>query len=1268
MPPALGLTWVDVNGGPASINTGRNSLGDPAVAIEEILTAVPLEEVTFSPASTALQTWLATQGTGTKAVVDLRANNALNITAAAPGTKFENTDIVYVKAAGKTFSESIRIGHQNVYLSSTGAAAQGYTINFRSAGTSQTNAELLAGNILNVNIREGDSLDDVLAVINFPALGPGVTNLPLDWGNFSFVDPTGSPIAEPKAAALVNKTFYLGNVQLNYSDAPTPAAATVTLDNGNIKMRIVANSVGTCYNDVMIEFEQDDSFKPGDVAVVYDELRKILHIRGQIDGADAATYGSLKSAIESVSPFTVNITTALDNKAVPLSTKVHPGLSSASSETSGLTQNSPKGSAVIRTGQFVGDVGGDNQTLFITVSDEATANDVVAAFRNAKGTSAQIAANFIVSNAVDNNGTGTIFSKAFDTNTHVRIATRALTGGNSGLLTNVTAKQLVEFINNDAVLSKLFLADVARGQIGNGFLTLFDEAAYYGSTVNDNALQFLGPKDSPDILFVIDGPSSELGISFVDNYGTGCVTDSRPVAALNAISANAAFELMALSGGTEYDDMIVRMIRLDNNHAVGDSYAVYKSGPSNAMAYCSINNDQTLDGTPKEKGKFIVYANQQGDRYNDVDIVVRLDINQTESAKVVYDEFTKRLIISVNNGDVTLSDAVAAINNEGTFQAEYDFSFNTDPLDGSKSDSPGLETFTRLLSAMGTTEAVIGNTGNTGGHKGGVLEVYVGGKDEEVTANAVINTINNSPTVQNLFSATAIGGANAGTGTIHFRSDNVRQVLGSDGKMRNEVNMVTGIRGSDSSSPGYMIVHLATDKNGNSITTAADLVKFFDMLTPEQSRGISVSVVRPPGVDNLDRIWSIGPCGELLESQLCESQYGLGLLQPTYTVSDCGDYTYYPIEFFSYGEDKQPGNAYGSVIAQNGVNASLDIRSKIQGADFNGVDFKYVRLGDATAQMYAEYDGFSRMITVYVHDGATAAQVKNAIETSEQTKNLFEVSLPGNGSGVISLQDNYLLLKGGIVDRGYRGGAAMLGAADADAHKLTLESIAEGSRQYVSVRWLSGGDFHVKDIYGNTRDTAYGTDMIATINGMRTAADGRSLSLSSAMLKMDIILDDKVTTGNSLHFTITGGGALVQMGPDVVSNQQIRFGLPSVSSAHLGGGSGKLYQLRMGEVADVETSDESRRLADRIVQEAIMMVSQVRGRIGAIQRNTLEPQINALQDSLVAISAAEAQISNADFAEESSRLTRAQILVQAGTRTLTIANQFPQYAAALLGG
>jgi flagellin len=63
----------------------------------------------------------------------------------------------------------------------------------------------------------------------------------------------------------------------------------------------------------------------------------------------------------------------------------------------------------------------------------------------------------------------------------------------------------------------------------------------------------------------------------------------------------------------------------------------------------------------------------------------------------------------------------------------------------------------------------------------------------------------------------------------------------------------------------------------------------------------------------------------------------------------------------------------------------------------------------------------------------------------------------------------------------------------------------------------------------------------------------------------------------------------------------------------------------------------------------------------------LDPNIAALQDNLEAMSAAEAEITNADFATESSRLSRAQILIQSGAQTLGIANQMPQYAASLLG-
>jgi flagellin len=62
-----------------------------------------------------------------------------------------------------------------------------------------------------------------------------------------------------------------------------------------------------------------------------------------------------------------------------------------------------------------------------------------------------------------------------------------------------------------------------------------------------------------------------------------------------------------------------------------------------------------------------------------------------------------------------------------------------------------------------------------------------------------------------------------------------------------------------------------------------------------------------------------------------------------------------------------------------------------------------------------------------------------------------------------------------------------------------------------------------------------------------------------------------------------------------------------------------------------------------------------------MQRATLETNITVLNDTLAALTEAESQIRDTDFAEETSNLTRAQILVQANMNTLGIANQIPNY-------
>ena len=80
----------------------------------------------------------------------------------------------------------------------------------------------------------------------------------------------------------------------------------------------------------------------------------------------------------------------------------------------------------------------------------------------------------------------------------------------------------------------------------------------------------------------------------------------------------------------------------------------------------------------------------------------------------------------------------------------------------------------------------------------------------------------------------------------------------------------------------------------------------------------------------------------------------------------------------------------------------------------------------------------------------------------------------------------------------------------------------------------------------------------------------------------------------------------------------------------------------------------------------INKVTSLRGRLGAFQATTLESNLVSLNDTRANLLEAESSIRDADFAEESARLTRAQILVQSGTNVLSLANQNPQNVLALL--
>jgi flagellin len=106
---------------------------------------------------------------------------------------------------------------------------------------------------------------------------------------------------------------------------------------------------------------------------------------------------------------------------------------------------------------------------------------------------------------------------------------------------------------------------------------------------------------------------------------------------------------------------------------------------------------------------------------------------------------------------------------------------------------------------------------------------------------------------------------------------------------------------------------------------------------------------------------------------------------------------------------------------------------------------------------------------------------------------------------------------------------------------------------------------------------------------------------------------------------------------------------------------GAALGVNLTSVADKASAQNALSALD----QAIISVSAMRADFGAIQ-NRLQSTIGNLAVSVENMAAANSRIRDVDVAEESSELTRNNILLQAGTSVLAQANQSSQSALALL--
>jgi flagellin len=182
---------------------------------------------------------------------------------------------------------------------------------------------------------------------------------------------------------------------------------------------------------------------------------------------------------------------------------------------------------------------------------------------------------------------------------------------------------------------------------------------------------------------------------------------------------------------------------------------------------------------------------------------------------------------------------------------------------------------------------------------------------------------------------------------------------------------------------------------------------------------------------------------------------------------------------------------------------------------------------------------------------------------------------------------------------------------------------------------------------------------VQATNGTNTSSDLIALNQEYTQLGTEIqrTVSSVKFNGTSLLDTTTDFG--FQVGAN--SGQTI-----SVTSAQMNVSAGDLSATWGGSISAIATGAASSNGANiDALDLALTAINSVRANLGAVQ-SRFTNTINFLQSASENQAAAKGRIMDADFAAETSNLSRAQILQQAGTAMIAQANQLPQGVLALL--
>jgi len=265
----------------------------------------------------------------------------------------------------------------------------------------------------------------------------------------------------------------------------------------------------------------------------------------------------------------------------------------------------------------------------------------------------------------------------------------------------------------------------------------------------------------------------------------------------------------------------------------------------------------------------------------------------------------------------------------------------------------------------------------------------------------------------------------------------------------------------------------------------------------------------------------------------------------------------------------------------------------------------------------------------------------NAQRNAATNDNLLSTSLQRLSSGlrVNSAKDD-------------AAGLAIASRMDAQARGMNV-AVRNSNDGISLVQTAESGMAVIGDMFQRMRELA-----VQASNGTNTSNDLSALQSEYSQLNTEVIRTMGAVQFNGQTLLTTTAAFTFQIGANTGQTASITTADISIT-AGVSGISGTAASALVTSAA----AENSAKIS--ALDAAIQSINSSRASLGAIQ-NRFEYTVSFLQAASENQQAARGRIMDADFATETSNLSRAQILKQAGTAMVAQANQLPQGVLALL--